>query len=114
MVGVPCLEASNVEVQQWKDGGADSVARCIDDTPNKQATVLTAIESLGQGTSYFEAALDIGFSIEARRKEDIRAQWAYEKLLQLREALHQLPGATESGHFSSRRGARTIETGTTV
>ena len=39
---------------------------------------LTAIESLGQRTSYLERALNTGVSLEASRRADNGAQWAYE------------------------------------
>ena len=72
-----------------RDGGANRHARCLASMPDKQAAALIAIESLGQRTSYLEGALDTGLSIETCGREDIGAQWAYEKIL-------ELPGAAQS------------------
>ena len=38
-----------------RDGGADRLARCLANMPDKQAAALIAIESLGQRTSYLES-----------------------------------------------------------
>ena len=57
--------------------------------PDKQAAALKAIESLGQRTSYLERALDTGLSLEACRKADSGAQWAYRNI-------PELPGAAET------------------
>ena len=59
--------------------------------PDMQAAALIVIESLGQ-TSHLERALDTGLSLEACRRADNRAQWAYEKIL-------ELPGAAEAKPF---------------
>ena len=57
-----------------KDRGADHLARCLADMPDKQAAALSKIESLGQRTSYLEKALDTGVSLEACRRADKGAQ----------------------------------------
>ena len=75
-----------------RDGGADRLARCLANMPDKQAAALIAIESLGQRTSYLERALDMRLSLEACRRADNGAQWAYEKIL-------ELPGAEEAPSF---------------
>ena len=64
-----------------RDGVADHLSCCLANMPDKQAATLIAIESLGQRTSYLltERALDTGLSIEACRRADNGAQWAYEK-----------------------------------
>ena len=66
----------------------------------QQTTALIAVESLGKGTIYLERAPDPGLSLEACKKADNGAQWAYEKIL-------ELPGAAEAQSFS-RRGARIV------
>ena len=75
-----------------RDGGADRLARCLAHMPDKQAAALIAIESLGQRASYLERALDTRLSLEACRRADNGAQWAYEKIL-------ELPGAEEAPSF---------------
>ena len=70
-----------------KDRGADHLARCLADMPDKQAAALSKIESLGQRTSYLEKALDTGVSLEACRRADKGAQSAYEKILELSGAM---------------------------
>ena len=86
-----------------RDGAADSFVRCLASMPDKQAATLIAIESLGQRTSYLERALDTGLSLEACRRADNGAQWAYEKILELPGAARQThsPGGvlTESADF---------------
>ena len=47
-----------------RDGGADRLARCLANMPDKQAAALIAIESLGQRTSDVESALDTRLSHE--------------------------------------------------
>ena len=82
MVGVPIgtdlyvLERASEVV---KDGGADRLARCLANMSDKQAAALIANDSQRQRTSYLERALDTGLSIEACRRADNGAQWAYEK-----------------------------------
>ena len=61
-----------------KDRGADRLACCLANMPDMQAAALIVIESLGQ-TSHLERALDTGLSLEACRRADNGAQWAYEK-----------------------------------
>ena len=94
MVGVPirtdeCVLDRAMEVV--RDGGADRLARCLANMPDKQAADLIAIESLGQKTSHLERALDTRLSLEACRRADNGAQWAYEKM--------ELPGAEEAPTF---------------
>ena len=48
-----------------RGGGADRLARCLANMPDKQAAAVIAIESLEQRTSYLERALDTGLSLEA-------------------------------------------------
>ena len=74
-----------------RDGGAERLARCIGNMPDKQAAALAITESLGQRTSYLESALDTRLSLEACRRADNGAQWAYEIL--------ELPGAAEALSF---------------
>ena len=75
-----------------RDGGADGLARCLANMPDKQAAALIAIESFGQRTSHLERALDTGLSLEACKREDNGAQWGYERIL-------ELPGAAEAQSF---------------
>ena len=95
MVGVPIgtdeyvLDRAMVVVRDW---GADRRARCLANMPDKQAVTVIAIESLGQRTSYLERALDTKLSLQACRRTDNGAQWAYEKIL-------ELPGAEEAPSF---------------
>ena len=70
----------------------DHLARCLANMPDKQAAALTTIESLGQRTGYLERALDTELSLDACRRADNGAQWAYEKIL-------ELPGAAETQSF---------------
>lgn len=54
VAGVPIGTEEYVEeraVGNFKDGGADSLVRCLVDMPGEQATVLIAIESLETRTS---------------------------------------------------------------
>ena len=53
-----------------RDGGADRLARCLANMPEKQAAALIAIEFLGQRTSYLRRTLDTGLSLEACRRAD--------------------------------------------
>ena len=75
-----------------RDGGADHLARCLANLPDKQAASLITVESLGQRMSYLEKARDPGLSLEACKRADSAAQCAYEKIL-------ELPGATEIQPF---------------
>ena len=75
-----------------RDRGADRLARCLANMPDKQAVALIAIESLGQRTSYLERAQDTGLSLEARRRAGNGAQWAYQNIL-------ELPRAAEARSF---------------
>ena len=95
MVGVPIGTDKYVldrTMEAVRDGGADHVARCLANMPDKQTAALIAIESFGQRTSYLERALDTRLSLEACRRSDNGAQWAYEKIL-------ELPGAEEAPSF---------------
>ena len=95
VVGVPIGTDEHVlerELEIARDGGADRLARCLANMPNKQAVALIAIESLGQRTSYLERALETGLSLEACRRTDSWAQWANEKIL-------ELPGAAVAQSF---------------
>ena len=76
-------------VEVVKDGGADHLARCLASVPDKQAAALITVESLGQRTSYLERALDPGLSLDACKRVDNGAQWAYDKTL-------EQPGAAEA------------------
>ena len=84
-----------------RDGGTDRLAGCLASMPDKQAAALIAaslacrtsrqrpffvIESLGQRTSYVENAVDNGLSLEACRRADNGAQWAYEHILEIPRA----------------------------
>ena len=57
-----------------KDGGADRLARCLANMPDKQAATLIAIESLERRTSYLQRTLDTGLFLEACRRADNGAQ----------------------------------------
>ena len=72
-----------------KGGGTDHPACCLANMPDKQAAALIVTEFLGQRTGYLERALDPELSLEACRRADNGAQWAYEKIL-------ELPGAAEA------------------
>ena len=66
MVGVPIGTDEHVlkrASEVVRDGGADRLARCLANMPDKQAAPLIAIESLGQRTSYLERAPDTGLSL---------------------------------------------------
>ena len=90
MVGVPIGTDEDVlDRAMILVGGADRLARCLANMPDKQAAALIAIESLGQRSSYLERALDTRLSLEACRRADNGAQWAYERIL-------ELPGAEEA------------------
>ena len=82
-----------------RDGRTDCLARSLANMPNKQASTLIAVESLGQKTIYLERALGTGLSLEACRRADNRAQWAYEKVLELSE---RATGSGGGSHFSMR------------
>ena len=75
-----------------KDGDADRLARCLTNLPGKQAAAHITIESLGWGTSSLERILDTGLSLEACRRADRGAQWAY-------DIIPGLPGAAEGQSF---------------
>lgn len=66
-----------------KDGDADHLARCLVNMPDREAAAFIAIESIEQRTGYLERVPDTGLSLEARRREEKRAQWAYENILEL-------------------------------
>ena len=92
VVGVPIGTDKYVldrAIEAVRDGAADRLARCLASMPDKQAAALIAVESLGQRTSYLERALDTGLSLEACRREDNGAQWAYENS-------SEQPGAAEA------------------
>ena len=60
MVGVPIGTDEYVldrAMEVVRDEGADRLARCLANMPDKQAAALIAIESLGQRTSYLESCL---------------------------------------------------------
>ena len=66
VVGVPIGTDEHVlkrASEVVRDGGADRLARCLANMPDKQAAPLIAIESLGQRTSYLERAPDTGLSL---------------------------------------------------
>ena len=90
VVGVP-IGTDEYELEQAievvKGGGADRLARCLDNIPDEQAAALIAIESLGQRASYLERALDTELSLETCTRADNGAQWAYEKILRLPSAV---------------------------
>ena len=59
VVGVPIGTGEYVldrALEVVRDIGADRLARCLANIPDKQAAVLIAIESLGQRTSYLEGS----------------------------------------------------------
>ena len=90
VVGVPIGTDEYVldrAMEVVRDGGADHLARCLASMPDKQSVVLIAIESLGKRASYLERALDTGLSLEACRRADNGAQWAYENILELSGAV---------------------------
>ena len=92
MVGVPTGTDEYVldrAIEVVRDGRADRLARCLDIMPDKQVAVLIATALLGQRASYMERALDTGLSLEACRKADSGAQWAYRNI-------PELPGAAET------------------
>ena len=60
-----------------RDGGADCLARCLEYTPDKQVAVLIAAGSLGQRASYLKRVIGTGAFLEACRRADNEAQWAY-------------------------------------
>ncbi|CAN0290043.1 unnamed protein product, partial [Laminaria digitata] len=68
------------------DGGTYRLARCLTNTLDKQTAALISVESLGQRTSYLERALDPVLSLEACRRADNGAQWAYKNILELPRA----------------------------
>ena len=95
MVGVPIGTDEYVldrAMEVVRDEGTDRLVRCLANMPDKHAAALIAIESLGQMTSYLERTLDTRLSLEACRRADNGAQWAYEKIL-------ELPGAEEAPSF---------------
>ena len=94
MVGVPIGTDEYVlerAMGVMKDGGADRLAPCLANMPGMQAAAPITINSLGQRTSYLEKAPDTRLSLEACRRADNGAQWAYEIL--------ELPGAAEALSF---------------
>ena len=66
-----------------KEGDKDHFARCLAKMPDKQATALIVIESLGQRTGYLGRALDTELFLEACRRANNGAEWAYEKVIEL-------------------------------
>ena len=103
MVGVPIGTDDYVlarAIEVVRDGGADHLARCFSNIPDKKAVALVTIESLEQRTTHLEWALDTGLYLEACRRVDNWAQWAYEKSWSYRER-------KGNNHFS-RRCARGI------
>ena len=71
MVGVPIGTNEYVldrAMEVVRHGGANRLARCLANMPDKQAAALIAIESLG--TSYLERALDMRLSLNACRRAD--------------------------------------------
>ena len=62
-----------------KEGGTDHLVRCLASMPDKQGAALIVIEPLRQINVHLERALDTELSLEACRREDYGAQWAYEK-----------------------------------
>ena len=61
VVGVPIGTDEYVldrAMEVVRDGGADRLARCLANMPDKQAAALIAIDPLGQRTSCLERALD--------------------------------------------------------
>ena len=95
MVGVPIGTDEYVldrAMEVVRDGGANHLTRCLASMPDKQAEALIAIEWLGQRTRYLERALDTGLSLEACRRADNGAQWAYDNIL-------ELPRAAEAQSF---------------
>ena len=55
MVGVPIGTEEYVRgrsMEVVRDGGADHLAHCLANLPDKQAAALITVESLGQRTSY--------------------------------------------------------------
>ena len=95
VVGVPIGTEEYVRgraMEVVRDGGADHLARCLANMPDKQAAALIFVESLGQQTSYLGRALDPGLSLEAYKGADNGAQWVYEKIL-------GIPGAAEAQPF---------------
>ena len=77
MVGAPIGTDEYVldrAMEVLRDRGADRLARCLVNMPDKQAAALIAIDSLGQRTSYLERALDTRLSLDACRRADNGAQ----------------------------------------
>lgn len=64
----------------------DCLARSLADTPDKQAAALVAVEALWQRKNYLKRVLSTGLSLKARRRAHRGVQWAYESILELREA----------------------------
>ena len=88
VVGVPNGTDENVLLVERtreivKEGGTDHVARCLANMPDKQAAALIVIESLGQSTGYLVRALDTELPLEACKRADNGAQWAYKKIFEL-------------------------------
>ena len=95
VVGVPIGTEEYVrgrEMEVVRDEGVGRLARCLANMPDKQAAILIGVEYLGKRTSYLERALDPRLSLEACKRADSGAQWAYEKTL-------ELPGAAEAQSF---------------
>ena len=82
----------------FHEGGTDHLARCLANMPDKQAAALIVTESLEQRTGYLQRTLDAELSLEACRRTDNGAQWAYDKSSDCR--------VKRRHSRSSRRGSR--------
>ena len=95
VVGVPIDTDEYVlerAMRVMRDGGAERLARCLADMPNKKAAALIAIEPLAQRTSYIERALDTGLPSKLAGGQIYGAQRA-------RQTKIELPGGAESLAF---------------
>lgn len=75
-----------------RDRGTDCQTHCIAGLPHKQGTALIANEPLWQRISYIGRVKDTVTPLEACRKVDNVAQWAFEHIL-------EMPGTTEALSF---------------
>ena len=76
MAGVPIATDEYVlerAMQVAKHEGVDILAHCLTNMPDKKTAALVASKSLRQRKSYLDWALDMGLSLEARRRVD---NWA--------------------------------------
>ena len=70
-------------VEVVRDGGTDSLARCLASMSDKQVTALIAIESLGQRTRYLEGLWTLGYSSKhaegqtTERSGRTKTSWSY-------------------------------------